>query len=135
MGTEGFSLIEVVAAMAILAIGLLGLEAMGIRAARSVALADRQSGYAAIEADSLESAMHQLRRNTKPQQFCQTDLPYGDKLTRIVSFPNPQLATVTVIAIPNPTSKNKPSESFVMTSSLYLPVVIPGSVSGSFCTG
>ena len=45
---DGFTLIEVVVAMVILALGLLGLEALGIGAARSIATADRQSGYATI---------------------------------------------------------------------------------------
>jgi hypothetical protein len=121
-------------AMLILAVGLLGLEAAGIGAARSIALADRQSGYAAIAADSLESAMHQLRRQTLPLQFCQSDLPFGDKLSRTVVFASAQLATVTVQAIPNPDSQNKPTETFQMSSSLYLPVLIPGSILGSACS-
>ena len=69
----GFTLIEVVVAMVVLAVGLLGLEALGIRAAQSLALADRQSGYAVIASDSLESGLHQLRNGAIPPQFCQED--------------------------------------------------------------
>jgi prepilin-type N-terminal cleavage/methylation domain-containing protein len=133
LGEEGYTLIEVVMAMVILAVGLLGLEAVGIGAARSIATADRQSGYATIASDSLESAMHQLRRGTTPRQFCESDLSHGDRLSRSVTMVNAQLATVTVRAIPNPDSFNAPSESFEMSSSIYLQAAIPGAVLGQPC--
>lgn len=128
--------------MVILAVGLLGLEALGIGAARSNALAERQSGYATIAADSLESAMHRLRRSEWPSQFCQTDLRHGDRLSRrvVTNLPdpvtgNPRLAIVTVTVIPNPESPNAPSSDFEITSSLYLhpDVPISGSLSGQPC--
>ena len=62
-GEEGFTLIEVLVAMVILAVGLLGLEALGIGAARAVAMADRQSCYATLASDSLEAALHQIRQH------------------------------------------------------------------------
>ena len=130
---EGFTLIEVVVAMVILAVGLLGLEALGIGAARSNALAERQSGYATIAGDSLESAMHQLRRQALPSQFCRSDLAHGDRLSRRVDLGTPQLATVTVTVIPNPDSPNAPANDFAISSSVYLPVAIPGTVPGAPC--
>ena len=45
---EGFTLIEVLIAMVILAVGLLAVEAMGIGAARLVARADRQGEFTAL---------------------------------------------------------------------------------------
>jgi hypothetical protein len=119
--------------MVILALGLMGLEALGIGAARSIALADRQSGYATIASDSLESAMHQLRQGTLPEQFCQTDLPFGDNLSRAIDLTNPQLAQVTVTVIPNPDSFNAPDNNFEISSSLYLPVALGGVVQGDPC--
>src|SRR5690606_26172014 len=87
-GSEGFTLIEIMVAMVILAIGLLGLEALGIGAARSNARAERQSTYATLASDSLESAIHQLRQQVLPSQFCRADLPYGDRLSRQVDVSN-----------------------------------------------
>ena len=129
---DGFTLIEVVVAMVILALGLLGLEALGIGAARSIATADRQSGYATIASDSLDSALHQLRLGTIPVQFCQTDLRFGDRLSRQVDVTNPQLAQVTVRVIPNPESPNAPDQ-FEMSSAIYLPTPLGGGVVGEAC--
>ena len=131
-GTGGFTLVEIMVAMVILAIGLLGLEALGIGAARSNALAARQSAYATLTSDSLESAIHQLRQQVFPSQFCQTDLPYGDRLSRQVDVSNPLLPTVTVRVIPNPESVIDMDE-FQISSSLYLPVAIAGAPAGSPC--
>lgn len=131
---SGFTLIEVLVAMVILALGLLGLEALGIGAARSIALADRQSDYATIASDSLDSALFQLRQGTVPSQFCQTDLPFGDRMSREVDLTNPQLAQVSVTVIPNPDSSNAPSSPFAISSSLYLQTPPGGSVQGAPCT-
>jgi len=60
-GREGFTLIEVLVAMVILAVGLLALESMGIGAARMVARADRQSEYTAMATADLEAALNQFR--------------------------------------------------------------------------
>jgi type IV pilus modification protein PilV len=53
----GFSLIEVLIAMVILAVGLLAVEALGIGAARSVQRARVQSAYSALATDELERTM------------------------------------------------------------------------------
>ena len=57
----GFTLIEVLIALVILAIGLLALESMGIGASRMVARAQAQSEYAAIAADTLERTLNRIR--------------------------------------------------------------------------
>lgn len=61
-GREGFTLVEVLVAMVILAIGLLALEAMGIGAARAVARADIQSEYTAVATDRMEQALSLIRQ-------------------------------------------------------------------------
>lgn len=61
-GREGFTLIEVLVAMVILAVGLLALEAMGIGAARMVARADEQSEYTAMASEELELALARVVR-------------------------------------------------------------------------
>lgn len=59
----GFTLIEVLVAMVILAVGLLALEALGIAAAGSVASADRKSELTIGATDVMESAIQAVRRN------------------------------------------------------------------------
>ena len=132
----GFTLIEVLIAMVILSIGLLGLEALGIGAARANSIAERQSNHAVIAADSLESALHQLRRPIPilPAQFCQTNLEFGDRLSRQVDASNPLLVVVTVRVLSNQDSPNPPPEDFVATSSLYLSAPIGGTPAGQPCS-
>lgn len=130
----GFTLVEVLVAMVILVVGLMGLQALGIGAARSIALAERQSRYATIAGDSLESAMDQLRRRVIPARFCQVDLPHGDRVSREVDLSNPMLARVTVAVLPNQSSPNAPREPFTVSSSLYLPVTLVGTPAGQACS-
>lgn len=132
-GRDGFTLIEVVIAMVILGVGLMGLEALGIGAARAVALAEREGGYATVASDSLESALHQLRQGEAPSDFCRTDLPYGDRLSRRVDLSDPHLARVTVRVDPNRESPPAPEGPFVLVSSLYLPVRIGAAPAGGSC--
>lgn len=129
----GFTLIEVLAAMIILAVGLLALEALGIGAARMVTVADRQSGYATLGSDSLESALHQLRRGSVPSQFCIT-FGRGDRLSRAVVFPNSSMARVTVRAIPPQDSYSAPRQDFQVASSVFLPISPGTTANGSPCS-
>ncbi len=61
-GREGFTLVEVLVAMVILAIGLLALEALGIGAARAVARADVQSEYTALATQRMEETLMRIRQ-------------------------------------------------------------------------
>lgn len=65
-GREGFTLVEVLMAMLILAVGLLGLEALGIGAARSVNRASKQSSFAVMASDTLERTLNRIRRDDAP---------------------------------------------------------------------
>jgi prepilin-type N-terminal cleavage/methylation domain-containing protein len=58
----GFTLIEVLFAMLILAIGLLALESMGIGAAAAVRRADVASSYSALATDELEQTLNEIQR-------------------------------------------------------------------------
>lgn len=62
LGEEGFTLIEVLAAMVILAIGLLALEALGIGAARSLALAETGNELVAAGTTAMENTQQRVRR-------------------------------------------------------------------------
>lgn len=92
---EGFTLIEVLIAMVILAIGLLALESMGIGAARLVARADRQSEYTAMATADLEAALNQFRtagavaggsRNEGPATVSRVVTPLAGATTGGVTF-------------------------------------------------
>ena len=61
-GREGFTLVEVLVAMVILAVGLLALEALGIGAARAVARADVQSEYTALATQRMEESLMRVRQ-------------------------------------------------------------------------
>jgi prepilin-type N-terminal cleavage/methylation domain-containing protein len=129
-GEAGFTLVEVMFAMVIIMVGLLGLESLGTMASRSITRADRQSIHATMASDSLESALHQLRQGTVPSQFC-TIVRFGDSLSRRVDLTNPQLAQVTVSIVPNPNAPNV--NALQITSSLYLPVALSGTAAGQAC--
>jgi prepilin-type N-terminal cleavage/methylation domain-containing protein len=58
----GFTLIEVLVAMVILSVGLLGLEALGIGAARSVVSADNQTRMATAATRAMEAKQQEVRR-------------------------------------------------------------------------
>lgn len=57
----GFTLIEVLVALVILAVGLLALEAMSIGAAKMNARAERRSTYVAVATDTLERTLSRIR--------------------------------------------------------------------------
>lgn len=64
----GFSLMEVLIAMVILAVGLLGIEAMAIGASRQIASANRTTEYTLIATEQLENELRRLRTTTQDPQ-------------------------------------------------------------------
>jgi type IV pilus modification protein PilV len=60
---NGFTLIEVLVAMMILAVGLLGLEALAIGAARSVASAQHRTMLASAATKEIEDRVQAIRSN------------------------------------------------------------------------
>jgi type IV pilus assembly protein PilV len=114
----GFTLIEVLIAMVILAIGLLAVEALGIGAARTVQRARVQSAYTALATDEMEQVMATI--DSDPDTDID-DLEYtvpagngaasGAQVTRTATFaaiagtqptgrPNLNLWTVVVSVLP-----------------------------------
>ena len=79
-GEAGFTLIEVLVAMVILSVGLLGLEALGIGAARSVVKADEQTRMATAATRVMEEKQQEVRRAptlVSTGEECGTDAETG----------------------------------------------------------
>lgn len=79
-GESGFTLIEVLVAMVILAVGLLGLEALGVGAARSVIRADVQTEMATAATRVIEQKQLQVRSapgSVTTGEQCGADEPSG----------------------------------------------------------
>jgi type IV pilus assembly protein PilV len=76
----GFTLIEVLVAMVILSVGLLGLEALGIGAAKSVSKAGVQSRYTAAATRATEIRQQEIRQSpasVATGEVCGTDADSG----------------------------------------------------------
>jgi prepilin-type N-terminal cleavage/methylation domain-containing protein len=65
-GREGFTLVEVLIAMLVLAFGLLALESLAIGASRSIATANRMTEYTLIASQQLETTQEQVRAGQNP---------------------------------------------------------------------
>jgi type IV pilus modification protein PilV len=108
MGREGFTLIEVLMAMVILAVGLLALEAMGIGAARAVARADERSAYTALATDELERALARVSATSSPVPDTRT--VGGANVATVVDSvraSNRMFFTVTVTVTPPASVRNR----------------------------
>lgn len=90
----GFTLIEVLVAMVILSVGLLGLEALGIGAARAVTRASNQTRYTEVASGWLNRELATLRAGTAAPAVGTTTLALaagdpgygkGVRVTRIVA--------------------------------------------------
>lgn len=118
----GFTLIEVLAAMIILAVGLLGLQSLSIYAARSVILAERQSEYTLVASRHLEAALDSLSRQ-EPVACGTSTWPAGintDRVRRTVSGAARERA-VTVQVVPDSASQAVRPRLFELQTHVYLP--------------
>ncbi len=114
----GFTLIEVLVAMVILAVGLLGLEALGIGASRAVNRAERTSAFAFVASDTLERTLGRIRRGDpvsdgttttviRPgdsQRLIEDTLRITIATTQVSTSPARNLRTVSVTVVPDPSS-------------------------------
>jgi prepilin-type N-terminal cleavage/methylation domain-containing protein len=83
-GREGFSIVEVLAAMIILAVGLLALQAMAIGASQRIAAANRQTAYTHQAGEFVEQALNAIRLNADPATGQET-LENGALMQRVVT--------------------------------------------------
>lgn len=79
----GFSLIEVLIAMVVLAVGLLALESLAIGASRSIATANRMTEYTLIASQQLETMQERARMGLAVQPGVQ-QLANGTRVETVV---------------------------------------------------
>ena len=116
-GQDGFTLIEVLIAMLILGVGLLGLEALGIGAARMVGRAERQGDYIAAASSRLETTMAAIRNTGGPTPPpLQTEEIPGAQL-RTESTGIGRLWTVKVTV--TPTDSTHLRDTYVLTGNVF----------------
>ena len=127
-GEEGFTLIEVLAAMLVLAVGLLGVQALGVGAARLVARADQQTGVAVAAMAAMEVRQQALRRDPAgvvAGEGCEIDAATGVDLCIRVEPPgsspdvSPRSVRITVHAV----HPRLPRDTFRLTSWTYDPAI------------
>jgi type IV pilus modification protein PilV len=122
---QGFTLIEVLIALVILSIGILGLEALGIYAIRAVAQADRNSRSAAVATLYLEDGLQRLRSSRRPQPCTDKLLPSGDRVTRMVTISSSPAAASVVQVTVVPASRGKVEQPYTVRGYAYMRVPIP----------
>ena len=130
----GFTMIEVLIAMVLLAVGLLALEAVGIGAARLNARAERQSAYVARATGQMESALRDIRSvqaltAATPKSVT---LPDGAVMTTDVTpsdgdgvAATHELFTVQVKVKPAAGNRVLAKDSVLLTTNTYVAPTIP----------
>lgn len=124
----GFTLIEVTVSLILLAVGLLGLQSLGVSAVRLASLAERNTRAAEVAITHLEDGVHELRQGTVPEQYC-TTLSNGDVVSRAVVMTSGSLSQVTVTVTPRGT----PVTTYSVSSYAFYPRGLVGTPSGSPC--
>lgn len=127
-GEEGLTLIEVLAAMLVLAVGMIGVQALGIGAARLLARADQQTGMAVAATAAMEVRQQEIRRDPAgvvAEEECALDATAGvDLCVRVDpggSSPDVSMgsARITVRAV----HPRLPRDTFSITSWVYDPAI------------
>jgi len=107
--TAGFTLIEIMISLLLLAVGLLGVEALGVYASRMTARAEKQTYWMGVAADTMERTVAQIREGTLtvPPAVQRYTIGNGDTLRLevandvIANSSGSQIWTVQVSVYPN----------------------------------
>lgn len=121
--SDGFTLVEVLIAMVILSVGLLGLEALGIGASRMLVRAEKESRVSTLAATNLEWALAQARANPAVRTQCPARVVGGDtvcvNIAAIAGVADSRRVTVTIRPKPGVVRV----DSFVVSSTFYDPAI------------
>jgi type IV pilus modification protein PilV len=120
---RGFTLLEVLVALILLAVGLLGLQALGISAAQATARAEQNSRAAAIATEQMETVLRQIRANQQPTQRCET-FSTGYRISVRIDTDSPHSANgpfVTVEVTPRGSTAPYMLESYAFSLSAVAP--------------
>lgn len=120
----GFSLIEVLIAFVILAVGLLSLEALGIGAARMVTRAERQGEFATAAADTLEGVMFRLRNDlnfTSPSTYSLQGATMTITATATPVADGNTMWNMSALVVPATSKVLTPADSFRISSHVFDP--------------
>lgn len=112
----GFTLVEVLVALVVLALGFLGLEALALGIGRALSVAERQTEMAATASAYLEDALTQLRQGRRPAD-CQVD-SVRYVVQRRVDVAQPTNPRVVVAVTARGAAQAEP---YLLRSELYLP--------------
>lgn len=116
----GFTLVEVMIALVILAVGLLSLEALGIGAARMVNRAQLQSQYVTAAADTLEPVMAALRDDLI-ESYPTSTVPVRNGSMVVTAARNGTMWTVSATITPASSSLFSADETIQVTSYVFDP--------------
>ena len=131
-GEGGFTMLEVLFAMIILAVGLLALQGLGVMAVKTLGVADRKSRSAAVAAEYLEDGLRLIRANQLPSSFACPVGAYGDNVQRTVdNTTNPNLPSVTVTV--TPAAGSGTPLPFSMTASTFVSTPVSAVSSSTPC--
>jgi prepilin-type N-terminal cleavage/methylation domain-containing protein len=128
---SGFTMIEVLIAMVLLAVGLMSLQALSVHAFGSVARAEQTSRATVLASERLEEALIQLRNGVVPANLCA--VIEGDTLSRRIDLTNPNMPAVDVTAVARSSSGTR--RPITLSSFIYAENPIVGIPGGSSCSG
>ena len=120
---DGYTLIEVLIAMLILSVGLLGLESLGIGASRMIVRAEKESRASTMAATYLESGLAAAKANPTARSSCTVPASGTDTvcvaIAAITGVSNTRRVTVTV----KPRQGAVKVEHFAVSSTVYDPSI------------
>jgi prepilin-type N-terminal cleavage/methylation domain-containing protein len=93
----GFTLVEVLIAMVVLAVGLLALESLAIGASRKIATANRMTEYTLVASQQLETVQERVRAGGNPTSS-DVRLTNGTRVQTVVQR-NTQTGTLWTITV------------------------------------
>lgn len=128
---RGFTLIEVMVALILLAVGLLGLAGLAGGAVRSLNLADYSSRAATIATRYMDQAVQEIHWLATPESCTNFQIPgTKDRVTRAVTMSaTPRLTPHTVVVTVTPWAGGGTSRSYTVRTRVFEPLSPASAIS------